>query len=59
MNEKPKPQDTEKKHDSDQTAFEKLPEETKELMKLKEQEAKTSGSEKADLAREIQDKSQP
>lgn len=59
MNEKPKPQTTEKIPESDQTVFEKLPEETKELMKLKEQETKTSGSEKADVAREIQDKSQP
>lgn len=59
MNEKPKPQATEKKHESDQSAFEELPEETKDLMKLKERETKTSGSEQVAVTLKIQDKSKP
>jgi hypothetical protein len=59
MKHKPKPQDKEQEPESDQVVFEKLPEETKELMKLKEVETKTSGSEKAVVTRKIQDKSQP
>lgn len=56
MSAKPKPQVTVTKPDPHQATFEKLPEETKELMKLKEREVKTTGSEQVVITREIQKK---
>lgn len=57
MNKKTMPQPTETNSESPEVAFENLPEETKELMKLKEGETKTSGPEHAAVTRKIQDKS--
>jgi len=56
MNTKSKPQATETKPERDQATFEKLPEQTKELMKLKDQEEKTTGTEQVVITKQIQDK---
>jgi len=56
MSTKSKPQDTETKPERDQATFEKLPEHTKELMKLKDQEEKATGTEQVVITKQIQDK---
>jgi hypothetical protein len=56
MSTKSKPQDTETKLQRDQATFEKLPEQTKELMKLKDLEEKATGTEQVVITKQIQDK---
>jgi hypothetical protein len=53
---KPKSKADKTSTDHDQSAFEQLPEKTKELMKLKELEEKTTGPEQGVISRQIRDK---
>lgn len=53
---KSKPKATEKDVERDLAAHARLPEETKELMKLKDREEKTSGREQAGTTRKIENK---
>lgn len=55
MSKKPKPQVTKKKTAHDLASFEKLPEQTKKLMKLKDQDEKTTGPDHVVTTRKIQD----
>jgi hypothetical protein len=57
MSTKPKTQSNRKKIEHDLAAFEKLSEETKELMQLKEEDEKASGHEQVVTTRKIHDKS--
>jgi len=57
MSKKPKPQVSDSQSKRDLATFERLPEKTKELMKLKEQHEKGSAPEQVDTARKIADKS--
>lgn len=56
MSTKPKPQATEKDPGQALATFERLPEETKDLMKLKDQDEKTTGPEQVEIAKQIQEK---
>ncbi len=56
MSTKPKPQATEKDPGQDLATFERLPEATKELHKLREQGEKTTGPEQVEITRTIEDK---
>lgn len=56
MNPKPKHQASEKHSSEDLATFEELPEKTKDLMKLKEQEEKTTGPKHIETTRKIEEK---
>lgn len=56
MSTKPKPQATGKDPGKDISTFKELPENTKDLMELKEQDEKATGSEHIENTREIEDK---
>jgi hypothetical protein len=56
MNKKSKSEAIEKAPEDHQAIFEKLPEETKELMKLKNQKERVTGSEQVVVTREIEEK---
>jgi predicted ferric reductase len=56
MSMKPKPQAPEKDPGQASATFERLPEDTKDLMKLKDQDEKTTGLEQVGIAKQIQDK---
>ncbi|MBE0541076.1 MAG: hypothetical protein IH623_06805 [Verrucomicrobia bacterium] len=53
---KPKPQATENDPGQALATFERLPEETKDLMKLKHQNEKSTGPEQVEIAKQIQEK---
>lgn len=55
MDQNSTPQPGEKDVGRDLTTFEKLPEDKKELMKLKDQEEKTAGPEHVEITRKIED----
>ncbi len=62
MNKKSQHQATEKKPERDLASFDRLPEETKKLMKLKEQDEKAVGPEELVINKEIEEeasKTQP
>jgi hypothetical protein len=56
MSTKSKPKATDKNHTRDSTTFERLPEQTKEMMKLKDHAEKASGHERVEATRKIEDK---
>ncbi len=56
MSKKSKEPVTETKHERDQATFERQPENAKELMKLKDQDEKTTGPEQVVITRKIEDK---
>ena len=56
MSKKLKPQATETKLKRDLATFKRLPKKTKELMKLKDQDEKTTGPEQAVITRKIEHK---
>ena len=56
MSTKPKPQAPEKDPGQASATFERLPEETKDLMKLKDQDEKTTGPEQVEITKQIQEK---
>lgn len=56
MSTKPKPQATERDPGPDSATFERLPEETKDLMKLKDQDEKTTGPEQVEITKQIKEK---
>lgn len=55
MSTKSKPQTSKKKTDRDLATFEELPDQTKELMKLKEQDEKTAGPEHVEITKKIEE----
>lgn len=58
MSKKSKTPAIEKKPDHDLETFNQLPEETKELMRLKDRDEKTSGPEQVVIARKIKETDQ-
>ena len=56
MSTKSKPQDVSKVHGKDVATFEQLPKNTKEGMKLKEHDEKTTGSDQVVTTRKIKEK---
>lgn len=55
MNAKSKHQATQNKSEQDKDVFRHLPKKTQKLMRLKEQEEKSTGSEQFEIAQEIED----
>lgn len=56
MSNKPKSQDKDKDTQEDLADFKELPEESKEMMALKEENEKTTGSEQVEATRKIEGK---
>lgn len=56
MSTKSRPQPIDKNHGQDLAAFERMPEATKELLKLKDQAEKVTGPERVVITQKIKDK---
>lgn len=59
MTKKSKPQGTENEPGEDLATFKNLPEKTKKLMKLKDQDEKSTGPEHTEITKKIEEKSRP
>ncbi len=56
MSTKSKPEDNDDDLEEDLETFEEMPEKTKDLMKLKKEDEKTTGAEQVEITEEIEEK---